>query len=57
MTSEKFYPSTENVPGANVKQGKGVVASTVEKQLDSQKNGFSWISPMRVFSILPGKRG
>jgi hypothetical protein len=31
MTVEKFYPSTENVPSANLKQGKGVVASTGRK--------------------------
>jgi hypothetical protein len=40
MTAEKFYPSTENVPGANVKQGKGVVASTGRKAVGLTEERF-----------------
>jgi hypothetical protein len=40
MTADKFYPSTENVPGANVKQGKGVVASTGRKAVGLTEERF-----------------
>jgi hypothetical protein len=28
MIAENIFPSTENIPGSNVKQGKGVVGHT-----------------------------
>jgi hypothetical protein len=40
IAAEKFYPSTENVPGANVKPGKGVVASTGREAIGLTEERF-----------------
>jgi hypothetical protein len=40
IAAEKFYPSTENVPSANVKPGKGVIASTDRKAVELTEERF-----------------